>query len=358
MCYNAHMKRVILTAVALVAVGAGAVTVHRSFSNGYPAEAQGAAARQYQNQAALSAPKTKKRQTMVVTNRVVIAREQAEKPLKGKQHSKKSKIIGLSRGNESCRIDLVGGCVVSYRVDGAEVLWNDDPPQRTAKDWAHGGIPICWPWFGDDGKGNIHGIAWRMPFCLETRSGADGSEVQMALAGEDAVLTHRVWVNGGLHLESKVKNLGTNDYVFTVGYHPYFRVTERDAVSVEGVDGLLFEDDPSFPNLQKGVWRGTLRVTNYVDRIFATSTNDVRICVRGVSRGRDLELTFGNFTGVNVWNPEPEKNCSGVVPGDSWRRFVCVEPVRSGTDGRVRLAPQEEATFKFTIRTVRKRKTK
>lgn len=49
MCYNAHMKRVILTAVALVAVGAGAVTVHRIFSNGYPAEAQGAAARQYQN---------------------------------------------------------------------------------------------------------------------------------------------------------------------------------------------------------------------------------------------------------------------------------------------------------------------
>jgi len=91
MCYNGHMKRVIFTAVALAAVGAGAVTVHRSFSNGYPAEAQDAAARQYQNQAALSAPKTKKRQTTVVTNRVVITREQAEKQMKNNPRYKKVK---------------------------------------------------------------------------------------------------------------------------------------------------------------------------------------------------------------------------------------------------------------------------
>lgn len=262
--------------------------------------------------------------------------------------------VVLSHGNESCRISLVGGRVISYQVDGAEVLWNDDPPQRTAPDWAHGGIPICWPWFGDDGKGNIHGTAWRETFGFG-REGNEGAEAQMTLMGESVVLTHRVWVNDGLHLESKVKNLGTNDYVFTVGYHPYFRVAERDAVSVEGMDGRSFEDDPSFPNPQKGVWHGVVLTTNYVDRIFVTPTNEVRVCVRGVSHERDLELTFGNFTGVNVWNPGPEKNCPGVVPGDSWRRFVCVEPVRNGTDGQVRLAPQEEAIFRFTIRSVRKR---
>jgi len=96
MCYNAPMKRFVLTAVVLAAVGAGAVTVHRSFQNGYPSEVQSATALRYQNQAVLTAPKTKKRQTTVVTNRVVISREQAEKLMKNNQRYKKVKTVPAS----------------------------------------------------------------------------------------------------------------------------------------------------------------------------------------------------------------------------------------------------------------------
>jgi len=89
------MKHLILPFVVLAAAGAGAVTVHRSFCDGYPAEAQGAAVRQYQNRSSLSAPKTKKRQTASVTNRVtvVVTREQAEKLMKNNQRYKKVKTV-------------------------------------------------------------------------------------------------------------------------------------------------------------------------------------------------------------------------------------------------------------------------
>jgi len=90
------MKSLFLVAVLLVTVGAGAVTVHRSFSNGYPSEAQGAAARQYRNQASLSAPKQKKRQTTTVTNRVVLTREQAEKLMKDNPRYRKVKTVPAS----------------------------------------------------------------------------------------------------------------------------------------------------------------------------------------------------------------------------------------------------------------------
>ena len=73
------MKTVFALLVVLGASLAGAVTVHRSFRNGYPAGAQGVTVRQQPNAAVLTAPKMAQAKTRVVTNRVVLTKEQAEK---------------------------------------------------------------------------------------------------------------------------------------------------------------------------------------------------------------------------------------------------------------------------------------
>jgi len=261
----------------------------------------------------------------------------------------------LTNGNESCRIDPVGGRILSYQVDGTEVLWNDDPPQRTAPDWAHGGIPLCWPWFGDDGRGNIHGTAWRRTFGVVKGWSTDQScGRELALREGDLKLVYDVTLRDGLLLEARVKNLGATNCTFTLGFHPYFRAEDRDRVSVVGLDGLSYEDDPSFPHPEKGVWKGALCVTNYVDRIFGISTNGICVRVGGVRADADLELTGCNFTGLNVWNPGAEKNCPGVIPGESWRRFVCVEPVRCAPSGTVCLKPGETTAFLFAIRLLKR----
>ena len=79
------MKAVFSLIIALSASLAGAVTVHRSFRNGYPAGAQGVTVRQQPNAAVLTAPKMPQAKTRVVTNRVVITKEQAEKLMKKKR---------------------------------------------------------------------------------------------------------------------------------------------------------------------------------------------------------------------------------------------------------------------------------
>ena len=73
------MKTVFALLIVLGASLAGAVTVHRSFRNGYPSGAQGVTVRQQPNAAVLTAPKMAQAKTKVVTNRVVITKEQAEK---------------------------------------------------------------------------------------------------------------------------------------------------------------------------------------------------------------------------------------------------------------------------------------
>ena len=86
------MKTVFALLVVLGASLAGAVTVHRSFRNGYPAGAQGVTVRQQPNAAVLTAPKMAQAKTKVVTNRVVLTKEQAEKLLKTKKGLKVRKV--------------------------------------------------------------------------------------------------------------------------------------------------------------------------------------------------------------------------------------------------------------------------
>lgn len=78
------MKAVFALLIVLAASLAGAVTVHRSFRNGYPAGAQGVTVRRQPNAAVLTAPKMAQAKTKVVTNRVVLTKEQAEKLMQKK----------------------------------------------------------------------------------------------------------------------------------------------------------------------------------------------------------------------------------------------------------------------------------
>ena len=85
------MKTVFALLMVLGTSFAGAVTVHRSFRNGYPSGAQGVTVRQQPNAAVLTAPKMAQAKTKVVTNRVALTKEQAEKLMKDKKRFKEVK---------------------------------------------------------------------------------------------------------------------------------------------------------------------------------------------------------------------------------------------------------------------------
>ena len=85
------MKNLMIGVLFVLAASASAVTVHRSFRNGDPAGAQGVTGRQQPNAAVLKAPKMAQGGTKVVTNRVVLTKEQAEKLLKNKKRFKEVK---------------------------------------------------------------------------------------------------------------------------------------------------------------------------------------------------------------------------------------------------------------------------
>ena len=54
-----------------------------------------------------------------------------------------AEVVELRTASASCCVELEGARITSFKVGGEEILWNTEPIQLTAKDWAHGGIPVC-----------------------------------------------------------------------------------------------------------------------------------------------------------------------------------------------------------------------
>ena len=263
--------------------------------------------------------------------------------------------IELRTEGASCRVDLAGARILSFRSGGDELLWNDDPPQTRADDWAHGGIPVCWPRFGVDKSGAIHGFAWRREFAVRSRhDGPSRSEALLLLEEGGARLEYSIVLTDALTLEIATANLGTNDFACSFGLHPYLRVAERKESVVAGVDGLSFEDDPSRPKPERGVWHGDLRLAESIDRIFRLP-GAAAFALRDPAGGRAVAVECDGASHLNVWNPGPEKLCPGVVPGDEWRRFVCVEQIfMGGADGApLPVPPGGRRTLKMTIRALK-----
>ena len=246
----------------------------------------------------------------------------------------KAERIELKTDCASCVVETRGARIMSFKpTDGEEVIWQADPVQVDEPKWAHGGIPVCWPWFGVNGKAEIHGTAWREEFEVVSRK-TDGKTGELVLARTEGKIRVEVTVRlrDALKVELKTVNASDADYRFSAAFHPYFRVGERDRVEVGGVKP------------------GTIRIDRAIDDVYPTAPGSCTICrIHDPEKDRTIYTYFENATGVNVWNPGAEKDCPGTVPGDEWRHYVCVEPMLGESPSPVTLKPGDFLTLMMGI---------
>jgi len=224
---------------------------------------------------------------------------------------------------------------LSVRYDGATVTsWKPEAlkgrdvffmPEKTP--WGkevHGGLPICWPWFGKPSdelavgsrvpRDRIpkHGLARYMKWRLVERIGKDGVVLETASTPETMAiwphsfkLTAKISVTGpnGLELALTETNTGKTPYESAFGVHPYFAVADACDVALDG------------ERLQKP----------WVIKEFAADgkAHELRDCAEKVSYS---VMSSGNDNWY-AWNPGVERTplCETLGP-DEWRRFYCLEP--------------------------------
>ena len=240
---------------------------------------------------------------------------------------------------------------------------HDEPPllflsqcSRFEKDAPiRGGVPIIFPWFGKPaGQSGQHGFARSRDWALkEIDTPAGGSvTVRLALppcpelADGKITIEYLVQVNTTLTAELVVQNNSIHDFSFENCLHTYFAVGDISAVSVAGLKGVDYLDQPA-AFARKTETDDAIRFAGEVDRAYLNTTHAVDIHDSSLSRTIRVEKSGSHST--VVWNPWVAKaKAMSDFGDDEYLRMVCVE---SGNvaDNRLTLAPGKSAAIKIKL---------
>lgn len=246
-------------------------------------------------------------------------------------------IVALTNEFGAVSVDTCGATVLSYvPAGGREVLFRSSEERRT-NSWYHGGIPLCWPWFGRNGDpgSEMHGFVRLLDWEVVSRTDSSresrlhlrlrsGAESAKWLDGS-FVLDYEIVLSEQLKLDLKMCNTGARRFAVTTGFHPYFSVNDMSNATVRTP-------------------RGEIRCVPGMDgdRPFADGRY---VLDDGI---RELTLTAWGNKKLVVWN-QGEEPLEGLAPED-WRHFVCVEPAILPRMHGTWLEPQKTYELGMSIR--------
>lgn len=270
--------------------------------------------------------------------------------------------VVLTNQYGSAEVALLGANVLSYKPTGhAPVIFRPAKRDYNRGESIHGGIPVCFPQFGKLAIPGMaqHGFARVMPFEVRgTQYSEEMTEVTLGLKATDETL--KIWpfdfdleikvsVSMKLNLTMTTTNRDRSAFEFTGGFHPYFRVKERDGVEVAGLDGCSYV---YAVDMTDHVQSGNLAMNTSTDHVFSlhpAAKHEFALIDRGLRRAIAM-VSSGNSTAI-VWNPGPEGKIADFE-SDDWNKFVCVEPVTAWPKATHSLAPGENHQLLVAIQSV------
>ncbi|MBV8604942.1 MAG: D-hexose-6-phosphate mutarotase [Pelomonas sp.] len=247
------------------------------------------------------------------------------------------------------RIALHGAHLLSWAPAGAgEQLYLSPRSESGPGQAIRGGVPVIFPQFAARGPLPRHGFArtraWQL---VAQEQGRDDALAVLRLVDDAA--TRAVWpqafelelsvrVSGAtLEIELACENRGDAAFAFTAALHSYFSVSELGNCTVEGLEGLEYEDSAAGGAVQRQREMLLLPGAAGLDRIYRG------VGARAIVLGDDLRrlaIAQQGFDDAVVWNPGEAGGAKiADMPAEDWRRMLCVE---AATVARpVTLAPGE-----------------
>ena len=219
-----------------------------------------------------------------------------------------------------------------------------------------GGIPICWPWFGDPARNapeirkrvktySAHGFARTALWKLEDVS-ESAHEVEICLsldANEDfsdewrghalALLTFSFSVRG-CQLALTTTNLGSEPMAYSQALHTYLPTVDILRSRVLGLGYSHYID--TLKDWEYCTQDGPVYFEGETDRIYE-SGEPLTIATPNTSR----KLTAVGSDSTIVWNPGPHKAAElSDFPDSAWQTMLCVETANAASDYHVLNAGQ------------------
>jgi len=257
------------------------------------------------------------------------------------------------------KVALHGAQVLTWApTDHPPVLYVSPKARMTPGSPLRGGIPICWPWFGnhpEDPAKPAHGFA-RTRFWELVSSAMDGKvgtlvfrllpdDETRALFPHDFELTATIRVADKLRVKLNMKNTSEETYKVSSALHTYLSLGDIERIQLEGVKGSHYVDrlsDDKEPIYQEK----NLQIKGEVDRIYQSMSS---VLIRDLDRYRSVFVDKAGSRSTVIWNPWKEKSKTmSDLPDKGYKEFVCVECANAGTD-QPTLRPDSSHTLETVI---------
>jgi len=239
-------------------------------------------------------------------------------------------------------IYLYGGNLTHFKPKGEkEVIFEGRKSEMDPDKTLHAGIPICWPWFGphptDETKPQ-HGFARNRLWQIKKVEQLHTGETQIVLGLNEDEETLKLFaysfsleltftVGKQLCIDLKTYNSSTKPFSFTQALHSYFFLSDIDNTTVHGVEKTPYID--ATDHMKKKIETAPLHIDRVINRVYIPTDSRCEIIDTGAHRKITIEKEGSHAT--TIWNPGSHNGLHDL-PGDLYRKFVCIETVNTADD--------------------------
>ncbi len=262
-------------------------------------------------------------------------------------------IIEINNQHASAAVSLQGAHLLSWQPAGEEdVIWLSPEAKFNIGKSIRGGIPICWPWFGDHATQNdypAHGFVRTLPWHVVQSETLKGGETRIALAFQPNDTSNKYWpyltplhlsitVGKTLELELTTTNQTDKEIVISEALHTYFNVSNVRNISVDGLNNCVYLD--KVDGFKQKHQNGPVSFDDEVDRVYIDTETDC--IIRDPNLSRQIHIKKRGSSSTVVWNPWVEKsNRMGDMGENGYLHMVCIESANAAAN-KATLAPGGE----------------
>ena len=260
-------------------------------------------------------------------------------------------ILTVNHKTCTAAISLQGAHLLFWQpsTEASPVIWLSEKTFFKKGTAIRGGVPICWPWFGQLGNPS-HGFAriveWTLDSCQEDANGVD---IILSLTNNPQTESYfskpfKVWLTIHVGNSCEITLSCQGDFEVTSALHTYFGISDIDNVIVKGL-GDTYQDRLSVEN--KPTINGQLTFNQEVDRIYTHAENTITID----DTCRTIQLTNINASDVVTWNPWTDKaKAMADFDDQEYKKMVCVES--ACINQTLKLSPTQKMSYGFKIKLV------
>ncbi len=279
--------------------------------------------------------------------------------------------IGIKNKAATAEIFLQGAQLSRYcRHQESPILFLSDACDYKEGVSLRGGIPICWPWFGNLDKnpeavtqqipaeyvknapahGFVRGQDWQL-VAIETPSDSL-TTIELEYKNKSsnsywpfaAHLHYKVTVGETLSACLTVSNMDAHAFTYSSALHSYFCVSDIHRARIHGFEEAAYIDAADHWSAKQQ--QQSIRFTNEVDRVYGTAGTHVQL----KDTQRTLAIDSKGSHSTVVWNPWIDKSQRlSQFNNDDYCRMVCIETANV-MDDVITLGTGEKHALSITIR--------